>query len=90
MNQKLFAFWRYDRFPYCLGDEVEFFDDTGKVAIETVPSKLFTPFLILPSDKGKTIIAELSKLETKYHKAKRELEDRYQKQVNDIIEIPKR
>lgn len=86
-QQKLFAFWHYDQFPYCKGADIEFFDDTGKVAIKTDPSSLFNPFLIVPSKVGHIINQNLKDLTKDYKTSKHNLEAEYRQVLSTLIKI---
>ncbi len=59
------AFWKYDRFPYCLWGTVTKIHDHDSNLIETKEfgkGYYFKPFLILSDDLAKPIIESLKKL----------------------------
>jgi hypothetical protein len=72
MNKKLYAFWKYDLFPYILGGEVRDIDDRGLVYIEAYQGR-FKPILILPLEKGLAIKKELNNLEREFRTKTKEL-----------------
>lgn len=74
---QLYAFWRYDRFPYVLGGEIVRWREDG--AVETKgfgPGQWFHPIKILPVEAGKKLRAELEALEEKQRKEMKAVYDR--------------
>ena len=61
--KKLFAFWRYDQFPYVLGAEIEYINDDGFVRAKGFGGMMFRPIKIVPIAAGEQINAKLKKLE---------------------------
>ena len=51
MNKNLFAFWKYDTFPYVLGGEISDINEKGLVYVDSYQG-WFKPILILPLDEG--------------------------------------
>lgn len=51
MEQKLIAFWKYDREPFVLSGEVESFTSDGYVMVKGY-GYAFNPIKILPYDEG--------------------------------------
>lgn len=52
-NLNLYGFWKYDQFPYILGDQITRITSTGR--IETVnygKGSTFLPIVIVPLDTG--------------------------------------
>lgn len=45
MNQELFAFWKWDSFPYVLGAKILDIKEDGRVLVEGYSSYLFRPIL---------------------------------------------
>lgn len=62
MNEKLYAFWRYDQFPYVLGGTVTKMFDNGTVETkEYGRGSCFTPIKIVPLKAGMIIKRDLDK-----------------------------
>ena len=66
MNQELFAFWKYDLFPYVLGAKILEMKEDGRVLAEGYSSYLFRPIKILPLEPGRTLFAQLKVLKQEY------------------------
>jgi len=89
MKQRLYAFWKYDHFPYVLGGEVTKMLPDG--AVETVgygKGFSFTPFKIVPLEEGKKIVAQLQSLKDAKNKAEAEHRKEWNKRLEEIIKIP--
>jgi len=88
MNTKkvsdLFAFWRYDLFPYVLGGQVSGMDDKGLVYISSY-QRWFNPIKLLPTDTGKKVSQELRQLELEYSQAKDKLLKEYEDKLEKIM-----
>lgn len=61
MKQELYAFWRYDQFPYVLGGTVTKIHDNGTVEIKEWQGFCFTPIKIVPLKAGMIIKQDLDK-----------------------------
>lgn len=62
MNEKLYAFWSYDQFPYVLGGTVtKMFDDGTVETKEYGQGSRFTPIKIVPLKAGMIIQQDLDK-----------------------------
>lgn len=72
MNKKLYAFWKYDTFPYVLGGEIKDMDETGLVYIESYQAR-FRPILILPLEEGQRIHDKIKRVEALYKYEMKEL-----------------
>lgn len=81
-NKKLYAFWKYDRFPYLLGGLIVDFKDDGFVTVEGYRGMKFKPIKILPFDAGKALQAKLDALEQAYDKQQRSLHEDFRKQAH--------
>lgn len=68
MENKLYAFWKYDRPPYLLGDEVSQVHEDGSVSVVNYTYR-FKPVVILPLEKGLKLQKKLNKANAKYKKA---------------------
>lgn len=68
MNQELYAFWKYDLFPYTLGGKVVKFAAGGLVQVEGYGNMLFRPIGIVQYDEGVEIMSKIKKIKEE-HKA---------------------
>jgi hypothetical protein len=59
---ELFAFWRYDQFPYVLGGTVERMRPDGDVRTVEYGYMWFKPIKLMPLESGKALYAKLDKL----------------------------
>lgn len=84
MNQELFAFWKNDLFPYCLGGKIEKIEDGGNVYIPSYQT-YFKPIIILPAEQGIKIKEQLIELSYEYKKEQEALKEKYMKKLNEII-----
>lgn len=67
MKKKLFAFWRYDQFPYVLCGPIMDMRDDGCVTVDGYGKGYwFAPFKILPEESGRELRAKLTQLEDDY------------------------
>lgn len=58
----LFAFWRYDQYPYVLGAPVTKMDDEGRVYTPAYQGWV-TPIKLVPLKKGKALLDALQNYE---------------------------
>lgn len=90
-EQRLYAFWEYDLFPYCKGSEIEEILLNGN--IRTVQKgyggAIFKPFIILPLEQGLDLKLKLDGLATEFRSQERELNRKFKRLVDDIIKLPK-
>lgn len=64
MNKELYAFWKYDQFPFVLGGQITNMRSDG--AVETVgygKGYWFTPVKILPLEEGRKMAMRLKQLQ---------------------------
>lgn len=90
ITQRLYAFWKYDLFPFVLGGEITSMTSDGKV--ETVgygKGYYFNPFKIVPLTEGKRIAKELEILRAEHQKATAKFNQEFNARVASIITIPK-
>jgi hypothetical protein len=89
MNQRLFAIWNYDHFPYHLGSEIDRFVEegpyTGHVKVKGYGGAMFKPKLVLPYEQGKKKLAELEALGVEYKAKKDEIHEVYMKKLAEIV-----
>jgi hypothetical protein len=89
LTQRLYAFWKYDQFPFVLGGEVTAMQSDGSV--ETVgygKGYWFTPFKIVPLADGRKIAKELERLRAEYRQAQATLAKEFVDKRNQVITIP--
>lgn len=85
---KLFAFWKYDQFPFLLGGEVTRVLPKGSVETkEFGAGYYFMPVKMLPLAEGKKINVELKALEHEYRVQKQGLHEKYMQKRDGIIKI---
>lgn len=80
----LYAFWKYDLFPYFLGGEIEKVEDSGEVKPLKYSGASFRPVFVTSFIHGEIIHTELNNLA---HERAQELEKVYQKysdKLNDL------
>jgi len=86
MEQEVIAFWKYDRYPYCLWGLVDKFKD-DRVYINSYLG-WFRPFLVVEKEYGNKLITQLMQLEycriEDMEKVKQEFEER----LDQLIKIP--
>lgn len=70
--QKLFAFWKYDIYPYVLGAYVIAFHDDGSVEVDGYQGMRFLPIKILPYVAGEKLWTHLKELQTQHNAALKE------------------
>ena len=63
---KLYAFWKYDQFPYVLGGEVRTFLEDGSVTIQGYGGMAFTPVKVVPLKSGLALREELNAVKEAY------------------------
>jgi hypothetical protein len=83
VNKRLYAFWKYDTFPYVLGGELRDMNDRGLVYIESYQG-WFRPILILPLEEGKKIHDKIKKISSSYQS---ELKNIKKIKTKEIIEV---
>lgn len=66
-KNKLFAFWKYDLFPYILGAPVIELMSNGRVKVEGYQGVTFNPIKLLPLLPGKELYIKIKYLESKYN-----------------------
>jgi hypothetical protein len=61
-RQKLYAFWKYDQFPYVLGGEVVEILDNGAVSTTNYQGFALNPIRVMPLEAGRRLHEKLRKL----------------------------
>ena len=69
----LYAFWKYDLYPYLLGGAVSHMD-YDRVYVESYQG-WFKPIFLLQAESGKQILDGLKQLDREYAAAKKDLHD---------------
>ena len=80
----LFAFWRYDQYPYVLGAPVTKMDDEGRVYVPDYQG-WFTPIKILPLQKGKKLLDALQNREDGLESQRRRALAEFDKKWDDTL-----
>lgn len=86
-NNQLFAFWKYDMFPYVLGAEINGFcehDYPGKDHVN-INGHYYLPIKIVPSKLGHQIRVELAELEIEREQALCKVQSDYRKKLNALF-----
>lgn len=76
-DQRLYAFWKYDQFPYVLGGEIGEFSDTGNRVYINSFDWWFTPVAVVSYEYGILIKKTLDNLKEDYDNELRELKEHY-------------
>ena len=79
-DYSLYAFWKYDQFPYVLGGRVRTFLENGDVTVRGYDGMSYTPIKVVPWSMGVEIHAMLNELNEEYRQAQQKiLEDALRK-----------
>ena len=81
----LFAFWRYDLFPYVLGGAVMAMDAAGRIQAESYAGSAFHPIKIMPRDAGFALQNKIETLRQEYRVAEREFRDEWVEKICALI-----
>lgn len=88
MNKELYAFWKYDKFPFLLGGTITNMRADG--AVETVgfgKGCWFNPVKIVPVELGRKITKELQVLEQERNNELDRIYAKYLDKRNAIITL---
>lgn len=80
---RVFAFWKYDLFPFMLGGE-GYLAEKGYVYVPAYHST-FKPFIVLSKEDGQKLRSDLLLLEQSYFAAKKQLSERFHGQRDEIL-----
>lgn len=72
----LYAFWKYDLYPYVLGAPASIMKRQGEVYVDSYQA-WFYPILLLPIESGELLQKKLVQLEKEYDKAHQDLEKKF-------------
>lgn len=87
-EKKLYAFWRYDLFPGCLGGEVvEFCGEHAK--IRGMGGYMVRHFKIIEGPAGEKLVRDLRKLEGERQEALDKLNAEFRERRDKLITIPR-
>lgn len=79
-DYSLYAFWKYEQFPYVLGGRVRTFLENGDVSVRGHDGMAVTPVKIVPANAGLALHAMLNELNEEYRQAQQKiLEDALRK-----------
>lgn len=81
----LFAFWRYDAFPYVLGAEILEMGDDGFVSARGFTGMRFKPIKILPLKAGVFLKQKLDELRTAERAAHQEVDTKFRKELEKLF-----
>ena len=88
MNKPLFAFWKYDKFPYVLGGTVTKMRNDGYVeTVEFGVGYAFKPVKILPLEAGKQLLMQLNQLECDRETAVATVNKKFNDKLKSIIDF---
>ena len=83
---KLYAFWKYDLFPYLLHGEVtEGPDDQGRIQADGYGSALFSPLIMLPYPAGEELGIKLDHLRADYDQQVKAVDDKFRVRLNGML-----
>jgi hypothetical protein len=87
-EDKQYAFWKYDIFPYCLGGKVIELSDDGIAAIEGYGGYRVIPFLFTTLEKGLEIKKNLDHLKETRKMILKTINKGFDLQIKTFIQIP--
>ena len=82
--QGLYAFWKYDQFPYIIGGEVSKINGKGHVYAPSYQS-WFVPLKILPIIEGKELGIKIKELTEEYKREEIRLKDIYVDKLKKLV-----
>jgi hypothetical protein len=82
----LFAFWKYDQFPFVLGGEATIMNDDGTVYVPAYQGTV-RPVKMLPVDAGKKVKDDLDKLTSEYSLAMSDLTKEFKAKRDKLIKL---
>lgn len=84
----LYAFWKFEQPPYCLGGGINTIRDDGRVTVDGYGVMAFKPFLIVPYDAGLKIADKLEGIARDYGDEVAALHEKCQDAILKVIDIP--
>lgn len=82
---ELFAFWKYDLFPYLIGGQITKLLSNGRVRTKEFGGYSFTPVKMLSVEEGAKLRSKLNDLKLARDKAIKEIELEYQQELNNLL-----
>ena len=82
--KKLFAFWKYDQFPYLLGAPVSKINEKGMWHAPNY-QMWFRPQKLLPIKQGEELKEKLEKLDKEYKKEHKLVDEKFNKLLEELI-----
>lgn len=86
MNEKYYAFWKYDDIPYLLGGEVTEFKPNGQVSVKGYTGMLFYPVKVVPLDEGLALKRYLDQAEIIYREKHKLIQNELNMAVRKICQ----
>lgn len=83
-EDKAFAFWRYDLFPYCLGGEVSEILDDGRVYVPKYQGH-FRPCYLTSLEEGKELLKKLMDLRELQRQTQETVKKGFEAQVKEFL-----
>lgn len=80
----LYAFWKYDLFPYVLGGEVTEFQGE-KVKVKGYDNYLFKPIKVVDLATGKKMKAEIEQARQEYEKTLNKAKGEFTEKIKMIL-----
>lgn len=85
----LFAFWRYDLYPYVIGAEIDAMTDKGSVHAPSYSRSYadgwFTPIKVMPAKAGKALREKIEQMRTDHAAARARLDAEWNKTLFDLL-----
>lgn len=82
---ELYAFWRYDQYPYVLHGEVAEMKDDGGVTLKSYAGMYVKPLLLLPLGSGRQVGEQIDKLRADYKEAKLKLKETWRQNAAVVL-----
>ncbi|MCK9428583.1 MAG: hypothetical protein M0R17_01060 [Candidatus Omnitrophica bacterium] len=80
----LYVFWKYDLYPYCLGDKAKEILPNGNFRVYGYQEMIVKPIMILEESEGIALMEKIQELKENYEKECSELKTRYKKELFKI------
>ena len=84
-DQQLFAFWRYDKFPYLLGGRVAKFHAKGRIEAKGYQGYSFHPILLVVNEEGEQLREALINLKEEKVREQAELDLKYIRKLEILL-----
>lgn len=86
-KMKIYAFWKYDLFPFVLGGEVTQMKEGAVETVEYGKGSWFMYIKVFPLKEGRAIKKQLDALCERYYKDKKALSEKFLAERNTIIDF---